>query len=75
MSCNEVVGRGTDAESPPDFVDGTAHIGLFQDRNDLRLGELPLAHGNLLAKGVFCARTFSLRPVYFLGELTLFLHL
>jgi hypothetical protein len=34
-----------------------------------------LAHGNLLAKGVFCARTFSLRPVYFLGELTLFLHL
>lgn len=60
MSCNEVVGGGTDAVATPDFVDGTDRIGLFQDRNDLRLGELPLPHRNLLAKGDYCARTFSL---------------
>ena len=50
MSCNEVVGRGTNAVAPPDVVDGTARIGLFQDRNDLRLGEPRLAHGSLLAR-------------------------
>ena len=45
-----VVRRGADAVAPPNLVDGTAGIGLFQDRYDLRLGELRLAHGNLLAK-------------------------
>jgi hypothetical protein len=50
MSSNKVVGRGTAAVAPLDFIDGAARIGLFQGRIDLRLGELPLAYGNLSAK-------------------------
>ena len=54
-----VVGGGTDAVAPPDLVDGAAGIGLLQNRYDLRLGELRLAQGNLLAKGGYSARKFS----------------
>ena len=45
-----VVRGGADAVVPPDFVDRPTSIGFFQDRHDLRLGELRLAHGNLLAE-------------------------
>ena len=59
MSRNEAVDRGTDAETPPDFAGGTARIGLFQDRNDLCLGELPVAHGKLLAKVDYFSRKLA----------------
>jgi hypothetical protein len=36
----------------------------------MRLGELRLAHGNLLAQGDYCARKFSFWTVYFSEELT-----
>jgi hypothetical protein len=45
-----VVGGRADAVLPPNLIDGAAGIGLFQDRDNLRLGELRLAHGNLLAR-------------------------
>jgi hypothetical protein len=49
-----------DAVLPPDLVDGAPGVGLLQDRHDLGLGELRLPHGNLLAKGGYFARMFSL---------------
>ena len=45
-----VLGRGTDAVLPPQLVDWAPGIGFFQDRHDLRFGELRLAHGTLLAR-------------------------
>ena len=36
----------------------------------MRLGELRLAHGNLLAQRDYCARKFSFWTVYFPEELT-----
>lgn len=39
--CLEVVGRETNPVAPPDFVDGTACMGLVQGRGDLRLVEFP----------------------------------
>ena len=45
-----VVGCRTDAVLPPELIGRAAAIRLFQDRYDLRLGELRLAYGNLLAK-------------------------
>jgi hypothetical protein len=45
---------------PPDLIDRATGIGLFQDADDLGLGELRLPPGNLLAKGGYSARTFSL---------------
>ena len=35
-----VVRRRADAVVPPELIDGAARIGLFQDTDDLRLGEL-----------------------------------
>lgn len=35
---------------PPEFVDGAASIGHFQDRGYLRFGELRFADGNVLAR-------------------------
>lgn len=65
-----IVGGGADAVLPPDLVDGSTRIGLLQHADDLRFGELRLAHRNLLAKGGYAARRFSFWIVYFLGELT-----
>ncbi|SLM44952.1 hypothetical protein NSND_62385 [Nitrospira sp. ND1] len=45
-----VVRGGIDAVVPPDLIDGTTGIGLFQGRHNLRFGELRLTHGNLLAR-------------------------
>lgn len=42
---------GLDTVRLPDLVDRTASVGLFQNGHDLGLGELRLAHENLLAKG------------------------
>ena len=45
-----VVRGGADAVVPPDLIDGPTSIGLFQNGDNLRFGELRLAHGNLLAR-------------------------
>lgn len=45
-----IVRGRTDAVASPDLIDRAAGIGFFQDRHNLRLGELRLAQGNLLAK-------------------------
>ena len=45
-------------------------IRLLENADDLRLGELRLAHGKLLARGDYRARRFSFWPAYFSGELT-----
>ena len=41
--------RGADAVVPPDLVDGATGVGLFQNRHELRFGELRLPQENLLA--------------------------
>ena len=48
-----------DPVCPPDLVGGATSVGLLQNADDLRLGTLRLAQGNLLAKGSYCARKFS----------------
>ena len=45
-----VVRGRTDAVLPPDLIDGASCIGLFENGHTLRLVELKLAHGNLLAR-------------------------
>jgi hypothetical protein len=45
-----IVRCGTDAVAPSDLVDGAPRIRLLENADDLRLGELRLAHGNLLAR-------------------------
>lgn len=64
-----IIGSGTDAVLPPDLVDGAARVGFFQHRHNLGLGELRLAHGNLLAKVAILPGSFPLRPSQFVGSL------
>jgi hypothetical protein len=48
---------------------GRAGSRFLEDGHELRLGELRLPHGNLLARGGYSTRKFSVWPVSDLGEL------
>lgn len=54
---------------PPDFINRATGVGLFQNRYNLRFGELRLAHGNFLDRRTI-VRKFSLLSVVIYGELT-----
>jgi len=62
-----VVGGRTDAVLSSDLVDGAARIGLLQNRHNLRLGELRLAHGNLLARVAIVPKVLLLISLPFVG--------
>jgi hypothetical protein len=69
-----VVRCRTDPVLPPELVDGSPGIGFFEDRYDLRLGELRLAHGNLLAKGAILPEDSPLDLSQIRGSLRLRLY-
>ena len=64
-----VVGGRTDAVRPLDLVDGAARIGLLQNADDLRLGKLRLAHGNLLARVAIMPESSPFGPSQIGGSL------
>ena len=64
-----VVGGGADAVAPLDLIDGSAGIGLLQNRPNLGLSELRLAHGNLLARVAIVPESSPSDPSTFEGSL------
>ena len=62
-----VVRRGADAVVLADLVDGATGVGLFQDRHDLRFGELRLPHENLLARVDIVPESSPLNCLQFRG--------
>ena len=64
-----VVGGGADTLAPPDLVARAARIGLLEKADDLRLGELRLAHGNLLARMAIVPESSPYGPSQIRGSL------